>query len=192
MANNRATTRICEKKLFIVIECKILTTHKKSKETSLLAGQKHATFFTLVWTVNEKLKILGENGENQSQKCFKSQRPQVTKGFDCSKIMFTLPCSVQLEKTDCRKLAVFPWATTTLLFWQTNSYGCSRGLRLILPVLKLLDRTSLFFVPSECLSPKICCSWSSDNFAKRAHCVFFFFRLYFSCLLDQDLRSQRR
>ena len=93
--------------------------------------------------------------------------------------MFTLPCSVQLEETDCRKLAVFPWATTTLLFWQTNSYGCSRGFRLTLPVLKLLDRTSLFFVPSECLSPKICCSWSSDNFAKRAHCVFFFSALFF-------------
>ena len=43
-------------------------------------------------TVNEKLKIYGENGENQSQmnsnvtkKCFKSQRPEVIKGFDCSK-----------------------------------------------------------------------------------------------------------
>ena len=46
---NRATTRICAKKPFIVIECKILTTHKKSKQTSLLAGQKHATFYTLVW-----------------------------------------------------------------------------------------------------------------------------------------------
>ena len=45
---NRATTRICAKKPFIVIECKILTTHKKSKQTSLLAGQKHATFYTLV------------------------------------------------------------------------------------------------------------------------------------------------
>ena len=46
---NRATTRICAKKPFIVIECKILTTHKKSKQTSLLAGQKHATFYSLVW-----------------------------------------------------------------------------------------------------------------------------------------------
>ena len=43
-------------------------------------------------TVNEKLKIYGENGENQSQmnssvtkKCFKSQRPEVIKGFDRSK-----------------------------------------------------------------------------------------------------------
>ena len=27
---------------------KILKTHKKSKQTSLLAGQKHATFYTLV------------------------------------------------------------------------------------------------------------------------------------------------
>ena len=43
-------------------------------------------------TVNEKHKIYGENGENQSQmksidtkKCFKSQRPEVIKGFDWSK-----------------------------------------------------------------------------------------------------------
>ena len=47
---NRATTRICAKKPLIVIESKILTTHsKKSKQTFLLAGQKHATFYTLVW-----------------------------------------------------------------------------------------------------------------------------------------------
>ena len=30
-------------------ECKILTTHKKRKQTSLMAGQKHVTFYTLVW-----------------------------------------------------------------------------------------------------------------------------------------------
>ena len=34
---NRATTRICAKKPFIVIECKILTTHKK-KETKVPIG----------------------------------------------------------------------------------------------------------------------------------------------------------
>ena len=45
---NRATTRICAKKPFIVIKCKILTTRKKSKQTSLLAGKKHATFYALV------------------------------------------------------------------------------------------------------------------------------------------------
>ena len=39
---------ICAKKPFIAIESKILTTHKKSEQTSLLAGQKHATFYTLV------------------------------------------------------------------------------------------------------------------------------------------------
>ena len=33
---------------FIVIECKILKPHKKSEKTSLLTGQKHATFYTLV------------------------------------------------------------------------------------------------------------------------------------------------
>ena len=88
--DDRATTEICAKKPVIVIECKILTTHKKSKQMSLLAGQKHATFYTLVceniWTslpitVNEKLKIYGENGENQSQ----MNSNEVIKGFDCSK-----------------------------------------------------------------------------------------------------------
>ena len=32
---------------------------------------------------------------------------------------------------------------------------------------------SPFLVPSECLLAKICCSWSSDKFAKRATCEFF-------------------
>ena len=52
--------------------------------------------------MNEKLKMYGGNGENQSQmnssvteKCFKSQRPEVIKGFDCSKIMFTLPTNLR-------------------------------------------------------------------------------------------------
>ena len=38
--HKRVTTRICRKKPFIVIECEILTAQKKSKEMSLLAGQK--------------------------------------------------------------------------------------------------------------------------------------------------------
>ena len=46
---SRATKRICAKKPFIVIECEILTTPKKIKQTSLLADQKHATIYTLVW-----------------------------------------------------------------------------------------------------------------------------------------------
>ena len=45
-------------------------------------------------------------------------------------------------------------------------------------------------VPSECLSAKICGSWSSDKFAKRATCEFFL--LYFCCLFDQDLKGQCR
>ena len=45
---SRATKRICAKKPFIVIECEILTTPKKIKQTSLLADQKHATIYTLV------------------------------------------------------------------------------------------------------------------------------------------------
>ena len=30
-----------------------------------------------------------------TKKCFKSQRPEVIKGFDCSKIMFTLPTNLR-------------------------------------------------------------------------------------------------
>ena len=48
------------------------------------------------------------------------------------------------------------------------------------------------FVPSECLSVKICCSWSSDKFAKRATCEFFFNSALFCCLFDQDLKGQCR
>ena len=47
-------------------------------------------------------------------------------------------------------------------------------------------------VPSECLSAKIGYSWSSDKFAKRTTCEFFLIRLYFCCLLDQDLKGQCR
>ena len=47
-------------------------------------------------------------------------------------------------------------------------------------------------VPSECLSAKICCSWSSDKFAKRATSEFFLIRLHFCCLFDQDLKGQCR
>ena len=46
--HNRATARICAKKPFIVKESKILTTRKKSKQTSLFAGQEHATFYSLI------------------------------------------------------------------------------------------------------------------------------------------------
>ena len=59
----------------------------------------------------------------------------------------------------------------------------------ILPLHVINDQLVTFFVPSECLSAKICCSWSSDKFAKRA--TYEFFWLYFCCLLDQDLRFQR-
>ena len=62
----------------------------------------------------------------------------------------------------------------------------------ILPLNVVNDQLVTFFVPSECLSAKIFCSWSSDKFAKRATCEFFLIRLYFCCLLDQDLKGQCR
>ena len=43
----------------------------------------------------------------------------------------------------------------------------------ILPLHVINDQLVTFFVPSECLSAKICCSWSSDKFAKRATYEFF-------------------
>ena len=46
----------------------------------------------------------------------------------------------------------------------TNSYSCSRILRLAANI------ANIFF---ECLSAKICCSWSSDKFANLATCEFF-------------------
>ena len=43
----------------------------------------------------------------------------------------------------------------------------------ILPLNVVKDQLVTFFGPSECLSAKICCSWSSDKFAKRATWEFF-------------------
>ena len=43
----------------------------------------------------------------------------------------------------------------------------------ILPLNFVNDQSVTFFVPSECLSAKICCSSSSDKSAKRATCEFF-------------------
>ena len=62
----------------------------------------------------------------------------------------------------------------------------------ILPLNVVDDQSGVCSVPSEGLSAKICCSWSSDKFAKRATCEFFLIRLYFCCLLDQDLKGQCR
>ena len=60
----------------------------------------------------------------------------------------------------------------------------------ILPLNVVNGQLVNFFVPSECLSAKICCGWSSDKFAKHGTCEFF--RLYFCCLLDEDLKGQCR
>ena len=92
---NRATTRICAKKPFIVIECKILTTHKKSKQTSLLLVRNTPRF--ILWFERENLSQLTDNCERKAQnlrrkwrksksknsriteKYFTSQRPEVIK-----------------------------------------------------------------------------------------------------------------
>ena len=93
--HNRATTRICAKKPFIVIECKILTTHKKSKQTSLLLVRNTPRF--ILWFERENLSQLTDNCERKAQnlrrkwrksksknsriteKYFTSQRPEVIK-----------------------------------------------------------------------------------------------------------------
>ena len=92
---NRATTRICAKKPFIVIECKILTTHKKSKQTSLLLVRNTPRF--ILWFERENLSQFTDNCERKAQnlrrkwrksksknsriteKYFTSQRPEVIK-----------------------------------------------------------------------------------------------------------------
>ena len=62
---NRATTRICAKKPFIVIECKILTTHKKVNKGPywLVKNTTHFIRWFEPIAVNEKLRVYGENGE---------------------------------------------------------------------------------------------------------------------------------
>ena len=57
----------------------------------------------------------------------------------------------------------------------------------ILPLNFVNDQSVTFFVPSECLSAKICCSSSSDKSAKRATCEFF--SASFFCLLEKDLKG---
>ena len=47
-----------------------------------------------------------------------------------------------------------------------------------------------FFVPSECLSAKICCSWSSDKFAKRA--TYEFFSALFLLLVGSGPKISKR
>ena len=43
----------------------------------------------------------------------------------------------------------------------------------ILPLNVVKEQLVTLFVPSECLSAKICCNWSSDKFAKHPTCEFF-------------------
>ena len=62
----------------------------------------------------------------------------------------------------------------------------------MLPLIVVNDQLVSFLVPSECFSAKICYSWSSDKFAKRAICESSLIRLYFFCLLDQDVKGQCR
>ena len=62
----------------------------------------------------------------------------------------------------------FPINTCILHFpgwtiWKTTSTA-------ILPLNVVNHQLVTFFVASECLSAKICCSWSSDRFAKHATC----------------------
>ena len=87
---------------------KILTTHKKSKQTSILAGQKHATFYTLVWArtfdpVNQQLwmksskftgKIKQIRAKWTQKNVFKSKTPSYH-GFWLFKIIFTLPTNLR-------------------------------------------------------------------------------------------------
>ena len=58
---NRATTRICAKKPFIVIECKILTTHKKVNKRPYWLVKNTPHF--ILWFEREHLIQLTDNCE---------------------------------------------------------------------------------------------------------------------------------
>ena len=60
----------------------------------------------------------------------------------------------------------------------------------ILPLHVINDQLVTFFVPSECLSAKICCSWSSDKFAKRA--TYEFFSALFLLLVGSGPKISKR
>ena len=51
----------------------------------------------------------------------------------------------------------------------------------ILPSNVVNDQLVTVGVPSECLSAKICGSWSSEKFAKSATCEFFFGFIFVAC-----------
>ena len=84
---NRATTRICANKPVIVIECKILTTHKKSKQTSLLLVRNTPRF--ILWFERENLSQLTDNCERKAQNLRRKWRKSKSKNSRITKKYFT-------------------------------------------------------------------------------------------------------
>ena len=81
--HNRATTRICANKPVIVIECKILTTHKKSKQTSLLLVRNTPRF--ILWFERENLSQLTDNCERKAQNLRRKWRKSKSKNSRITK-----------------------------------------------------------------------------------------------------------
>ena len=67
---------------------------------------------------------------------------------------------------------------TVILTDGQASYGCSRGLRLTLPVSKLLDKTSLFLFPVNVFRPKFAAAGLPTNL-RNAQLAGFFSALFF-------------
>ena len=81
--HNRATRRICAKKPVIVIECKILTTHKKSEQTSLLLVRNTPRF--ILWFERENLSQLTDNCERKAQNLRRKWRKSKSKNSRITK-----------------------------------------------------------------------------------------------------------
>ena len=85
--HNRATTRICANKPVIVIECKILTTHKKSKQTSLSLVRNTPRF--ILWFERENLSQLTDNCGRKAQNLRRKWRKSKSKNSRITKKYFT-------------------------------------------------------------------------------------------------------
>ena len=110
--HNRATTRICANKPFIVIECKILTTHKKSKQTSLLLVRNTPRF--ILWFERENLSQLTDNCEQKAQNLGRKWRKSKSKNSRITKKYFTSQ-RPEVIKTNLRNVQLASFSALFLL-----------------------------------------------------------------------------
>ena len=77
------------------------------------------------------------------------------------------------NRATTRICAKKPFIVLVLVNFQLATVHFIPQVEQILPLSVVNDQLMTFFVASECLLAKICCSWSSDKFAKRVNCEFF-------------------